>query len=157
MQGRRRAKVREVTKMPTAVASAPGKVLLLGGYSVLEAPNKALVVALDSRAYAKAEKLEAKTGAGKGPAKGITLSMPQFGVEATARIHREALVFENLADADEKKLKFLLEALKACAEFIRLKGKRLKAFKLTTWNRSEERRVGKECTSWCRSRWSPDH
>ena len=23
--------------------------------------------------------------------------------------------------------------------------------------RSEERRVGKECTSWCRSRGSPDH
>ena len=26
-----------------------------------------------------------------------------------------------------------------------------------TTNRSEERRVGKECTSWCRSRWSPYH
>ena len=25
------------------------------------------------------------------------------------------------------------------------------------WDRSEERRVGKECTSWCRSRWSPYH
>ena len=25
------------------------------------------------------------------------------------------------------------------------------------WHRSEERRVGKECTSWCRSRWSPYH
>src|SRR3546814_8834127 len=25
------------------------------------------------------------------------------------------------------------------------------------WNRSEERRVGKECVSTCRSRWSPDH
>ena len=25
------------------------------------------------------------------------------------------------------------------------------------WVRSEERRVGKECTSWCRSRWSPYH
>ena len=25
------------------------------------------------------------------------------------------------------------------------------------WIRSEERRVGKECTSWCRSRWSPYH
>ena len=24
-------------------------------------------------------------------------------------------------------------------------------------NRSEERRVGKECCSWCRSRWSPYH
>ena len=26
-----------------------------------------------------------------------------------------------------------------------------------TTTRSEERRVGKECTSWCRSRWSPYH
>ena len=26
-----------------------------------------------------------------------------------------------------------------------------------TATRSEERRVGKECTSWCRSRWSPYH
>ena len=26
-----------------------------------------------------------------------------------------------------------------------------------TFPRSEERRVGKECTSWCRSRWSPYH
>src|SRR3546814_13151878 len=25
------------------------------------------------------------------------------------------------------------------------------------WDRSEERRVGKECVSTCRSRWSPDH
>src|SRR3546814_14239625 len=25
------------------------------------------------------------------------------------------------------------------------------------WGRSEERRVGKECVSTCRSRWSPDH
>ena len=25
------------------------------------------------------------------------------------------------------------------------------------YKRSEERRVGKECTSWCRSRWSPYH
>jgi hypothetical protein len=25
------------------------------------------------------------------------------------------------------------------------------------FRRSEERRVGKECTSWCRSRWSPYH
>ena len=26
-----------------------------------------------------------------------------------------------------------------------------------TWMRSEERRVGKECASMCRSRWSPYH
>ena len=29
--------------------------------------------------------------------------------------------------------------------------------RLATLARSEERRVGKECTSWCRSRWSPYH
>ena len=28
---------------------------------------------------------------------------------------------------------------------------------LMNHGRSEERRVGKECTSWCRSRWSPYH
>ena len=28
---------------------------------------------------------------------------------------------------------------------------------ITDGARSEERRVGKECTSWCRSRWSPYH
>src|SRR3546814_6067834 len=28
---------------------------------------------------------------------------------------------------------------------------------LSGWNRSEERRVGKECVSTCRSRWSPYH
>ena len=30
-------------------------------------------------------------------------------------------------------------------------------FGVVTYSRSEERRVGKECTSWCRSRWSPYH
>src|SRR3546814_2363453 len=28
---------------------------------------------------------------------------------------------------------------------------------ISTWRRSEERRVGKECVSTCRSRWSPYH
>src|SRR3546814_13267277 len=28
---------------------------------------------------------------------------------------------------------------------------------IADWHRSEERRVGKECVSTCRSRWSPSH
>src|SRR3546814_7328805 len=32
-----------------------------------------------------------------------------------------------------------------------------RALALTRWDRSEERRVGKECVSTCRSRWSPYH
>ena len=31
------------------------------------------------------------------------------------------------------------------------------SWRADAWPRSEERRVGKECTSWCRSRWSPYH
>src|SRR3546814_7220375 len=31
------------------------------------------------------------------------------------------------------------------------------ATRLQAWTRSEERRVGKECVSTCRSRWSPYH
>ena len=34
---------------------------------------------------------------------------------------------------------------------------RLKEAGACAMGRSEERRVGKECTSWCRSRWSPYH
>ena len=34
---------------------------------------------------------------------------------------------------------------------------RLPIDRVFTVKRSEERRVGKECTSWCRSRWSPYH
>ena len=33
----------------------------------------------------------------------------------------------------------------------------IKKAMFSVMNRSEERRVGKECTSWCRSRWSPYH
>ena len=38
-----------------------------------------------------------------------------------------------------------------------LKNLGITAVELMPVHRSEERRVGKECTSWCRSRWSPYH
>ena len=39
----------------------------------------------------------------------------------------------------------------------KLNGQLLHAWKLELTHRSEERRVGKECSAGCRSRWSPDH
>ena len=36
-------------------------------------------------------------------------------------------------------------------------GDRVAVLRAGILQRSEERRVGKECTSWCRSRWSPYH
>ena len=43
-------------------------------------------------------------------------------------------------------------------EKLRMKGDLLKGVELGNGGfRSEERRVGKECFGWCRSRWSPYH
>ena len=45
------------------------------------------------------------------------------------------------------------EAISQCVTHGWFQGKNAATFGV----RSEERRVGKECTSWCRSRWSPYH
>ena len=77
---------------------------------------------------------------------------------------------------DEKELGALVECyLKPCYFYIRRKGHDVEDAKdltqaffadflerdalarVTKSKGSEERRVGKECTSWCRSRWSPYH
>src|SRR3546814_10954747 len=36
-------------------------------------------------------------------------------------------------------------------------GDRTPTYSLVVWHRPEERRVGKECVSTCRYRWSPSH
>ena len=38
-----------------------------------------------------------------------------------------------------------------------VKGRKARRHATSDWMRSEERRVGKECASMCRSRWSPYH
>ena len=52
---------------------------------------------------------------------------------------------------------FAKELAKAMNYSMTAGGKRLRPLLLQESFRSEERRVGKECTSWCRSRWSPYH
>src|SRR3546814_3595883 len=47
--------------------------------------------------------------------------------------------------------------LKLTAEDVLPLNDRLIYASLTPYGRSEERRVGKECVSTCRSRWAPDH
>src|SRR3546814_18291585 len=46
---------------------------------------------------------------------------------------------------------------RACAESIGERADRVVFVDIHARCRSEERRVGKECVSTCRSRWSPDH
>ena len=48
------------------------------------------------------------------------------------------------------------EVVKPDQVLVKLQAPELDA-QLTQWQRSEERRVGKECVFLCRSRWSPYH
>ena len=60
-------------------ASAPGKILLAGGYLVLEAPNVGFVVAADKRFYST---VEASNSSDNGDGEtGITVTSPQFHME----------------------------------------------------------------------------
>ena len=55
------------------------------------------------------------------------------------------------------RFKLAVHGLEGRVRDINRAGARLARDVRETMGRSEERRVGKECTSWCRSRWSPYH
>src|SRR3546814_5577795 len=67
-----------------------------------------------------------------------------------------AAIVETLA-AGEQVLLFLNRRGYAPLTLCRACGHRLQCPNCTAWLRSEERRVGKECVSTCRSRWSTVH
>ena len=64
------------------VASAPGKVLLAGGYTVLEHPRIGIVVATSARFYTTA-KVEYSPAAGETGTTSIQFVSPQFGTTKT--------------------------------------------------------------------------
>ena len=63
---------------------------------------------------------------------GLARLLPEAAIVGEEAAHADAAVFERLGDA----LCWIVDPLDG---------------------RSEERRVGKECLCWCRSRWSPYH
>ncbi|KAL3915754.1 MAG: hypothetical protein SGILL_005498, partial [Bacillariaceae sp.] len=66
----------------TTTVSAPGKILLAGGYLVLEAPNVGFVVAADKRFYTSIDSSDDDDGISKNSDETvITVVSPQFHVE----------------------------------------------------------------------------
>ena len=106
-----------------AVCSAPGKILWLGAYSVLYAPNVAFVTAVDARSHAQAT----KRSDGKILFEARSLSVSAEGGYRKGRI-------EWRVGADGKKLAFAQAAIEASAKFIGLKGTKFSGVSLTTWN-----------------------
>ena len=63
-----------------------------------------------------------------------------------------------LIDADNVSAKYIKPILDELSKYGNVTYKRIYGDWTSTYNsRSEERRVGKECVSTCRSRWSPYH
>ncbi|MEM4255623.1 MAG: hypothetical protein QXR53_04850 [Candidatus Norongarragalinales archaeon] len=105
-----------------AVCSAPGKILWLGGYAVLERPNVSFITGVDKRVYADAKE-NYKT----------VLRSQQFGFEASG-------IFENgklVLNGDSEKSKFVKTTAEACLQYFAFKGIALKNFELETKSDAE--------------------
>ena len=79
-------------------------------------------------------------------------------------LHESAYFFHRpdpnrVDNRSEEEMNRLLDRLEKAEakELAREAEAREKAEEKALWRRSEERRVGKECVSTCRSRWSPYH
>lgn len=107
-----------------AIASAPGKILWLGGYAILEKDCVGLVTAVDKRVYAEAR--EAKGDA-------IEFSMPQFGISASGKFSRGELKLTKGKGAEWKRIaEFSRQACEAALCYAESKGAKPRGMRITT-------------------------
>ncbi len=110
--------------MKTAIASAPGKILWIGGYSVLEKPNVSFVTGINKRVYAKAKLLTEPKA---------VFNLPQFNTKVEGIIEKNSMVFNPpLSDKDAADSKFVRFVADICLKYARSKGKGLEGFEITT-------------------------
>ncbi|MEW6528479.1 MAG: hypothetical protein AB1391_01175 [Candidatus Micrarchaeota archaeon] len=89
-------------------ASAPGKILWIGGYSVLEKNSVSLVTAVSARVHAYAKKR--KDG-------GFGLNMPQFGIKCNK--------ISELSEDEKKTARFVISAIDTTKLYLNSKGKKI--------------------------------
>ncbi|MGC8923663.1 MAG: hypothetical protein ACP5H8_00510 [Candidatus Micrarchaeia archaeon] len=110
--------------MKISIASAPGKILWIGGYSVLERPNVSFVTGVNKRVYARVETSKENK---------IVFDLPQFRLKLEGRIDNEKIVFDKqLSEQEASVIKFVKIATETCIKYLKGKGKRIIGFKLTT-------------------------
>ena len=86
------------------ITSAPGKILWIGGYSVLEKGNISFVTGVDKRVFAKAVKSD-----------NVRIKLPQFNVEIIGSFDGNKLVLGKELNDDEKKYSsFVRVAVETC-------------------------------------------
>ncbi|MGC8572096.1 MAG: hypothetical protein ACP5LH_02350 [Candidatus Micrarchaeia archaeon] len=104
-------------------AKAPGKILWLGGYSVLERPNIGYVTAIDSYVHAYLELIDNSNT--------IYIEVPQFGLKISGSIDLKngKLNIERINE-----LNLLLTTIEVTLSYVLSKGYKLKGMKLYTKN-----------------------
>lgn len=104
------------------IISAPGKVLLIGGYSVLELGNIAYTASIDKRVLAKIEEKEE-----------ISLNIPQYDVHTKCSFKDGKLNYlSSISDEKKERLRFMKNSVELSLRYLKEKGYELKGFKLTT-------------------------
>ncbi len=97
-------------------SSAPGKILLLGGYSVLERPNVAYVLAVDAYVHAKLKTRKDDK---------IIISIPQFKTKISSTT-------SEIENARNESAKFVLNAILVAFEYFKFKNISYSGFEITT-------------------------
>lgn len=113
-----------------AAVSAPGKILWIGGYAVLERPSASYVTGVDKRVYAKAEKRED----GK-----VSIKCPQYGVDVEGTIDEKSGDVSFSADADVQQVenaKFVRKAIELSCAVLAFQGEKITGVAVET--RSDE-------------------
>src|SRR3989344_1604417 len=111
--------------MKTFCASAPGKVLWLGGYSVLEKGNLSYVTAMDGRVFCLARPLAGK---------GIKLKSAQFGINLEGIVQGRAIKLKAASKQSRESGRFLIAAANNCLKYLSAKKIRNGGFALSVAN-----------------------
>ncbi|KAI7994315.1 Phosphomevalonate kinase, peroxisomal [Camellia lanceoleosa] len=84
------------------VASAPGKVLMTGGYLVLERPNAGIVLSTNARFYAIVKPLYEEIKPGSSVWTEVKLTSPQMSRETTFKLSLEDLTFQFVSSSESR-------------------------------------------------------
>jgi len=104
------------------VCSAPGKILWMGGYSVLERPNVSFVTGVDKRVYAQATEVE----------RGFChFKIPQFNVDLAGKFENGKIVFAgNPSEQELASVKFVKTAAEVSRAYLVSQGVHFKGLEL---------------------------
>lgn len=103
-------------------AKAPGKILWLGGYSVLERPNISFVTAVDAYVHAEAKSIDGNI---------IRINVPQLDKNISGSINVDTGV---LSVEAPKEILLLKTSIEVALRYVSGKGVRLQGMQITTRN-----------------------